>query len=61
VEEGSGGSVVWPGAGAPLVLGVVALDLLPVLTMVLLAAVAFTGVLTGYFLHRAGEVRTAKV
>jgi low temperature requirement protein LtrA len=55
------GSVVWPGAGAPLVLGVVALDLLPVLTMLLLAAVAFTGVLTGYFLHRAGKVRTAKV
>jgi len=55
------GSLLWPGGGVPLVLLVAALDLLPVLTMVLLAAVTFTGVLAGYFLHRAGEVRTAKV
>jgi hypothetical protein len=55
------GSVLWPGGGVPVVLLVVALDLMPVLTLLLLAAVAFTGVLAGYFLHRAGEVRTAKV
>ena len=55
------GSLLWPGGGVPLVLLVVTLDLVPVLTMLLLAAVAFTGVLAGYFLHRAGEVRTAKV
>ncbi|GAA3345365.1 hypothetical protein GCM10020358_52160 [Amorphoplanes nipponensis] len=55
------GAVLWPGAGVPLVLVVVLLDLSPVATVGLLAVLAVAGVLTGYQLHRYGEVRTAKV
>ena len=55
------GALLWPGAGVPLVLLIVLLDLSPALTMGLLAVVAVTGVLTGFLLHRSGEVRTAKV
>jgi low temperature requirement protein LtrA len=55
------GAVLWPGAGVPLALVIAALDLSPVLTLGLLAALAVAGVLAGFFLHRAGEVRTAKV
>jgi low temperature requirement protein LtrA len=55
------GAVLWPGAGVPLVLLIVLLDLSPVVTVGLLAAVLVAGVLAGFLLHRAGEVRTAKV
>ncbi|WP_250032769.1 low temperature requirement protein A [Paractinoplanes maris] len=55
------GSLIWPGAGMLLVLVVVLLDLSPVATVGLLAAVLVAGVLVGFQLHRAGEVRTAKV
>jgi hypothetical protein len=37
------------------------LDLAPVATTGLLAAVLIAGVVTGFLLHRSGEVRTAKV
>jgi low temperature requirement protein LtrA len=55
------GAVLWPGAGVPLVLLIALLDLSPVRTVGLFAVVAVAGVLTGFQLHRAGEVRTAKV
>ena len=55
------GAVIWPGAGVPLALVIAALDLSPVLTLGLLAAVVVAGVVAGFLLHRAGEVRTAKV
>ena len=55
------GAVLWPGAGVPLVLLIVLLDLAPVVTLGLLAALLVAGVLAGFLLHRAGEVRTAKV
>ncbi|MEU4564637.1 low temperature requirement protein A [Actinoplanes sp. NPDC023936] len=55
------GTLLWPGAGVPLVLLIVLLDLSPVTTMAWLAALLAAGVLTGFQLHRAGEVRTAKV
>ncbi|WP_433304839.1 low temperature requirement protein A [Actinoplanes sp. CA-030573] len=55
------GAVLWPGAGVPLALLIVLLDLSPAVTMGLLAAVLIAGVVTGFVLHRRGEVRTAKV
>ncbi|WP_127504674.1 low temperature requirement protein A [Actinoplanes solisilvae] len=55
------GTLLWPGAGVPLVLVIVLLGLSPVATVGLLAAVLVGGVLAGFQLHRAGEVRTAKV
>jgi low temperature requirement protein LtrA len=55
------GAVLWPGAGVPLALLIAALDLSPVLTVCLFAVLTVAGVLTGFVLHRKGEVRTAKV
>lgn len=55
------GALLWPGAGVPLVLLIALLDLSPAATVCLLAALTVAGVLAGYLLHRAGEVRTAKV
>ncbi|WP_067501233.1 low temperature requirement protein A [Actinoplanes sp. TFC3] len=55
------GAVLWPGAGAPLALLIALLDLPPVLTVGLLAALTVVGVIAGFLLHRSGEVRTAKV
>jgi low temperature requirement protein LtrA len=55
------GALLWPGAGVPLVLLIALLDLAPIATVWLLAVVAVAGVVTGFLLHRAGEVRTAKV
>jgi low temperature requirement protein LtrA len=55
------GAVLWPGAGVPLVLLIVLLDLSPIGTVALLAAVTVAGVVAGFLLHRSGEVRTAKV
>ncbi len=55
------GALLWPGAGVPLVLVIALLDLSPVATVGLLAALVVGGVLTGYQLHRSGEVRTAKI
>ena len=55
------GAVLWPGAGVPLVLLIAVLDLSPVLTVGLIAVVTVLGVVTGFLLHRSGEVRTAKV
>ena len=55
------GALLWPGAGVPLALLIVALDLPSVPTLGLLAALMVAGVVAGFLLHRAGEVRTAKV
>ncbi|AGL17240.1 low temperature requirement protein A [Actinoplanes sp. N902-109] len=55
------GALLWPGLGVPLALLIVALDLSPVLTLMLLALLSAAGVVTGFLLHRAGEVRTAQV
>ncbi|MBG0563748.1 low temperature requirement protein A [Actinoplanes aureus] len=55
------GTLLWPGAGVPLALLIPLLDLSPILTVGLLAAVLAAGVVIGFLLHRAGEVRTAKV
>ncbi|WP_229068955.1 low temperature requirement protein A [Actinoplanes sp. DH11] len=55
------GALLWPGTGVPLVLLVVLLDLSPVLTVGLFAAVLVAGVIAGFLLHRAGEVRTEKI
>jgi low temperature requirement protein LtrA len=55
------GALIWPGAGVPLALLVTVLDLAPVATTALLAAVLIAGVVIGFLLHRSGEVRTAKV
>jgi low temperature requirement protein LtrA len=55
------GAVLWPGAGMPLALLIALLDLSPIVTVGMLAAVLVAGVLTGFLLHRSGEVRTAKV
>ncbi|UQU67910.1 low temperature requirement protein A [Couchioplanes caeruleus] len=55
------GALLWPGAGVPLTLLVVALDLPSVPTLALLAALMVAGVVAGFLLHRSGEVRTAKV
>jgi len=54
------GAVLWPGAGVPLALLIALLDLSPTTTLGVLAAVLGSGVLTGFLLHRHGEVRTAK-
>ena len=40
---------------------VMLLDLPSVVTQVLLTAIVAVGVVTGFALHRAGEVRTTKV
>ncbi|MEV0722821.1 hypothetical protein AB0I37_08605 [Micromonospora purpureochromogenes] len=40
---------------------VMLLDLPPVVTLVLLTVIVAVGVVTGFALHRAGEVRTTKV
>jgi hypothetical protein len=53
--------VFWPGAGVLLALLIAVLDLSPVVTVGLLAAVLVAGVIAGFLLHRSGEVRTAKV
>ncbi|MFI6077215.1 low temperature requirement protein A [Actinoplanes sp. NPDC051343] len=55
------GALLWPGVGVPLTLVIAVLDLAPVATTGLLAAVLIAGVVTGFLLHRSGEVRTAKV
>jgi low temperature requirement protein LtrA len=55
------GAVVWPGAGVPLAVAITVLDLTPAAITGLLAAVLIAGVVTGFLLHRSGEVRTAKV
>jgi low temperature requirement protein LtrA len=55
------GALLWPGAGVPVVLLIVLLDLSPIGTVGLLAAVTVAGVVAGFLLHRSGEVRTAKV
>jgi hypothetical protein len=55
------GAVVWPGAGVPLALLIALLDLSPAVTVGLFAVLTVAGVLTGFALHRSGEVRTAKV
>jgi hypothetical protein len=55
------GAVIWPGAGVPLALLIALLDLSPVVTVGLFAALTVAGALTGFLLHRSGEVRTAKV
>ncbi len=55
------GALLWPGAGVPLALLIALLDLSPWLTVGLLAVLTVAGVLTGFLLHRSGEVRTAKV
>jgi low temperature requirement protein LtrA len=55
------GAVFWPGAGVLLALLIALLDLSPVVTVGLLAAVLVAGVVAGFLLHRSGEVRTAKV
>ena len=54
------GALLWPGAGVPLALLIAVLDLSPTVTMGTLSAVLAAGVLTGFLLHRRGEVRTAK-
>ncbi|MFC4022055.1 hypothetical protein ACFOW4_29530 [Micromonospora sp. GCM10011542] len=54
-------AVIWPGSGVPAVVAVTLLDLPPVVTLVLLTAVVAAGVATGFALHRAGAVRTARV
>lgn len=56
-----GPALIWPGAGVPLVVAVALLDPSPIVTLGLLALIVVGGVLTGFALHRAGEVRTAKV
>jgi low temperature requirement protein LtrA len=56
-----GPALLWPGAGAPLVVLIAILDLPPVPTVGLMAAVVLAGVVTGFLQHRAGQVRTAKV
>jgi len=53
-------ALLWPGAGVPLALLIALLDFSPAVTMGTLAAVLAAGVLTGFVLHRRGEVRTAK-
>ncbi|MEU8242431.1 low temperature requirement protein A [Actinoplanes missouriensis] len=55
------GTLLWPGAGVPLALLVALLDMSAVATTGWLAALLVAGVVTGFQLHRAGEVRTAKV
>ncbi|MEV4639671.1 low temperature requirement protein A [Actinoplanes sp. NPDC049548] len=55
------GAVLWPGLGVPLVLVVAVLDLAPATTLGLLTAILVAGVVTGFLLHRSGEVRTAEV
>jgi low temperature requirement protein LtrA len=55
------GAVLWPGAGILLALIIALLDLSPIFTVGVLAAGLVAGVLTGFLLHRSGEVRTAKV
>ncbi|WP_306210049.1 low temperature requirement protein A, partial [Actinoplanes sp. RD1] len=55
------GAFAWPGAGVPLVLLIVLLDLSPAVTLALLAGVLVAGVGAGFALHRSGEVRTAEV
>jgi len=55
------GAVVWPGAGVPLALLIALLDLSPAVTVGLFAALTVAGVVTGFLLHRSGEVRTAKI
>ena len=55
------GAVLWPGAGVPLVLLIAWLDLAPLWTAGLLAAVLVAGAVTGFVLHRHGEVRTAEI
>lgn len=55
------GTLIWPGAGVPLALLVVLLDLSPAVTAGLLALLLVAGTVAGFLLHRAGEVRTAKV
>ncbi|GAA0809520.1 low temperature requirement protein A [Spirilliplanes yamanashiensis] len=54
-------ALLWPGAGVPVTVVICLLDLGPVLTLGLLALLVAAGVVTGFLLHRAGEVRTAKV
>lgn len=55
------GALLWPGAGVPLALVIAVLDLSPAVTATTLAAMLIAGVVTGFLLHRHGEVRTAKV
>jgi len=55
------GALIWPGAGIPVALLVALLDLAPVVTLGALAVVLVAGVVTGFLLHRSGEVRTAKM
>jgi low temperature requirement protein LtrA len=55
------GALLWPGAGVPLALVITLCDLAPVRMMGLLAGLLIAGAITGFLLHRSGEVRTAKV
>jgi hypothetical protein len=55
------GALLWPGAGVPLALMIAIPDLAPAATTGLLAVVLVAGVVTGFLLHRSGEVRTTKV
>jgi low temperature requirement protein LtrA len=55
------GALLWPGAGVPLALLIALLDLSPVVTVGLFAALTVAGVVVGFLEHRSGEVRTAKV
>ncbi len=55
------GALLWPGSGAPLVLLICLLNFSPMLTVWLVAGLTTAGVITGFLLHRAGKVRTAKV
>ncbi|MEH0934675.1 low temperature requirement protein A [Micromonospora psammae] len=54
-------AVIWPGLGVPAVVAVLLPGLPPVVTFALLAVIVAVGVVTAFVLHRAGEVRTAKV
>jgi low temperature requirement protein LtrA len=53
-------SLVWPGLGVPVALGVSLLDLRPPVLLALLAVILVAGVTTGIAQHRVGEIRTAR-
>jgi low temperature requirement protein LtrA len=54
-------TLLWPGAGVPLVLVVTAVDLRPPLLLALVGAILLAGLGTGVLEHRAGLVRTSRV
>ena len=54
-------ALLWPGAGAPVALGLALLDLRAPLLLALLAALLLVGLVTGTAQQRTGRIRTAKV